>query len=52
MIELHEVAMRKLAEVHRVELRSRDLVAQHKDTQSYWKETVSDCCFAIVRILS
>ena len=52
MIEVHEVAMRKLAEVHGEKLRSRELVAQHKDTQSYWKETVSDCCFAFVRILS
>ena len=42
------VAMRKLAEVHRAELRDRELVAEHDNTRTYWKEVVSDRCVVTV----
>ena len=45
---MYKVVMRKLAEVHRAELRDKELVAMHDNTRTYWQEVVSDRCVVIV----
>lgn len=41
MVEVYQVAMKKLVEVHGRMLGDGELAAMHDNTQSYWKEVVS-----------
>ena len=41
MVEVYQVAMKKLVEVHGRVLGDRELAAMHDNTQSYWQEVVS-----------